>query len=157
MAAASSALAEAKRWWQVGKDQGKEDRAAYAMIKLAAAKWLALNNEADGRIPKIEEAEAIAMAQADILLLGQVQIAWGDELAYQHHVRPTRRKLEEAEKHYRDAIAMLEDVEAFSLARVAWLRLERLSHPPTRCPAQRKAATPRPIIAQPAPKMIPLR
>jgi hypothetical protein len=127
------------------------------MIKLAAAKWLALNNETDGRIQRIEEAEAIAIARADILLLGQVETAWGDELAFQHRARPARKKLEAAEKHYRDAIAMLEDVEAFSLARVAWLRLERLSHPPTRCPAQRKAATPRPIIAQPAPKMIPLR
>ncbi|HEU4785167.1 MAG TPA: hypothetical protein VFS83_17650, partial [Ktedonobacterales bacterium] len=37
MAAASAALAEAKYWWQVGKDQGQEDRAAYAMILLAAA------------------------------------------------------------------------------------------------------------------------
>lgn len=157
MAAATSALAEAKHWWQVGKAQGKEDRPAYAMILLAAAKWLALNNETDGRIPRIEKAEAIATAQADILLLGQVETAWGDELVYQHRTRPSRKKLEEAEKHYRDAIKMLEDVEAFSLARVAWLRLERLSQPPIRRPAQRKAATPRPIVAQPAPNMIPLR
>ncbi len=157
MAAASSALAEAKHWWQVGKDQGKEDRPAYAMILLAAAKWLALNNEADGRIPRIEEAEAIGTARADILLLGQVEIAWGDELAFQHLTRPTRKKLEAAEQHYRNAIAMLEDVEAFSLARAAWLRLERLSQRPSRHPTQRKAATPRPAIAQPSPNMIPLR
>lgn len=157
MAAASGALAEAKHWWQAGKDQGGEDPAAYAMILLAAAKWLALNNETDGRIPRIEEAEAIAIARADILLLGQVETAWGDELAFQHRARPSRKKLEEAEKHYRDAIAMLEDVEAFSLARVAWLRLERLSRPPVRRPAQRKAATPRPAIAQPSPNMIPLQ
>ncbi len=95
MAAASAALVEAKHWWQVGKAQGREDRAAYAMILLAAAKWLTLNNETDGRIPRIEEAEAIAMAQADILLLGQVETAWGDELAQQHRARPSRKKLEE--------------------------------------------------------------
>ncbi|HEY1387756.1 MAG TPA: hypothetical protein VGF38_04360 [Ktedonobacterales bacterium] len=161
MAAASAALAEAKRWWQIGKDQGQEDRAAYAMILLAAAKWLALNNEPDGRIPRIEEAEAIAAARADILLMGQVKIAWGDEFAFQHRARPARKKLEAAEKQYHDAIAMLEDVEAFSLARiawfslarVAWLRLERLSQRPT----HRNAATPRPAIVQPAPNMIPLR
>lgn len=161
MAAASSALAEAKHWWQVGKDQGKEDRAAYAMILLAAAKWLALNHETDGRMPLIEEAEAIATARADILLMGQVEIAWGDEFAVQHLVRPARKKLEAAEKHYRDAIAMFEDVEVFSLARVARLRLELLSQRPTRRPTQRKAATPRPAIAQPSsnmiPHMIPLR
>jgi hypothetical protein len=157
MAAASAALAEAKRWWQVGKDQGKEDRAAYAMILLAAAKWLALNNESDGRISRIEEAAAIATARADILLMGQVETAWGDELAFQHRARPARKKLEAAEKHYRDAIAMLEDVEVFSLARVARLRLERLSQRPTRRPTQRKAATPRPAIAQPSPNIIPLR
>ncbi|HEX5441613.1 MAG TPA: hypothetical protein VFW76_12065 [Ktedonobacterales bacterium] len=161
MAAASAALAEAKHWWQVGKDQGNEDRAAYAMILLAAAKWLALNNETDGRIPRIEEAEAIAAARADILLMGQVKIAWGDEFAFQHSARPARKKLEAAEKHYRDAIAMLDDVEAFSLARVARLRLERLSQRPTRRPTQRKATTARQAIAQPSsnmsPHMVPLR
>lgn len=157
MAAASGALVEAVHWWQVGKDQGKEDRAAYAMILLAAAKWLALNNEADGRIPRIEEAAAIATARADILLLGQVEIAWGDELALQYRVRPSRKKLEEAEKHYRDAITILEDVEAYSLAREAWLQLERLSQRPTRRPTPRKAATPRPAIVQSSPNMIPLR
>jgi hypothetical protein len=125
------------------------------MILLAAAKWLALHNEPEGRIPRIEEAAAIARARADVLLLGQVETAWGDELAFQHRARPSRKKLEEAEKHYHDAIAMLEDVEAFSLARVAWLRLERLSQPPARRPAQRKAAAPRPAIAQPSPNMIP--
>src|SRR6185437_11426867 len=161
MAAASAALAEAKHWWQVGKDQGQEDQMAYAMILLAAAKWLALNNETEGRIPRIEEAEAIATAHAEILLLGQVETAWGDELAFQHRARPSRRKLEAAEKHYRDGIAMLEDVEAFSLARVARLRLERLSQRPTRRPTQRKAATPHQAIAQPSshmiPHMVPLR
>jgi hypothetical protein len=161
MAAASAALAEAKYWWQVGKDQGQEDRAAYAMMLLAAAKWLALNNETDGRIPRIEEAQAIATARADILLMGQVEIAWGDEYAVQHRARPARKKLEAAEKHYHNAIAMLEDVEALSLARIARLRLERLSQHPTRRPARRKAATLRPAIAQPAsnmiPHMIPLR
>jgi hypothetical protein len=123
------------------------------MILLAAAKWLALNNESEGRIPRIEEAEAIATARADILLLGQVEIAWGDEFAFQHRARPARKKLEAAENHYHNAIAMLDDAEAFSLARVAWLRLERLSQRPT----QRKAATPRPATAQPSPNMIPLR
>jgi hypothetical protein len=161
MAAASAALAEAKRWWQVGKDQAKEDRAAYAMILLAAAKWLALNNETEGRIPRIEEAEAIATARADILLMGQVEIAWGDEFAFQHLARPARKKLETAEKHYRDAISILDDVEAFSLVRVARLRLERLSQHPIRRPTQRKAATARPATAQPSsnmiPHMIPLR
>ncbi|HKW23560.1 MAG TPA: hypothetical protein VJO13_19420 [Ktedonobacterales bacterium] len=155
MAAASAALAEAKYWWQVGKDQGQEDRAAYAMILLAAAKWLALNNESDGRIPRIEEAGAIATARADILLMGQVETAWGDEFAFQHLARPTRKKLEAAEKHYRDAIAMFEDVEAFSLARVARLRLERLTRRPTRRPTRRRAASSRPAIAQPAPNMTP--
>ncbi len=155
MAAASGALAEAKDWWQVGKDQGEEDRAAYAMILLAAAKWLALNNESDGRISRIEEAQTIAISRADILLLGQVEIAWGDEFAYQHRARPARKKLEASEKHYRDAIAMLEDVEALSLARVARLRLERLSQRPIRRPTRRKAATLRPAIAQPSSNMIP--
>lgn len=157
MAAAYGALAEAKHWWQVGKDQGKEDQAAYAMILLAAAKWLALKHEADGRISRIKEAEAIATARADILLLGQVEIAWGDDLASLYLARPSRKRLEAAEKHYRDAIAMLEDVEALSLARVAWLRLERLSQRTIKRPAQRKVTTPRPAIAQSSPNMIPLR
>jgi hypothetical protein len=151
MAAGSRALAEAMQWWQVGKDLGKEDRTAYALIMLAEAKWLALNHESDNRMPRIEEAAEIALVRDDILLAAQVEAARGDEAAFQHRVRPSRNVLADAEKHYREAIAMLEDVEAFGLARDVRLRLERLSQHLGRRPSHRRTTTPRPVFAQPSP------
>ncbi len=130
MAAGERAIDEAYHWAQVCKDAGEEDRAGYAMILLAEAKWMGLSNKRDGRTAKIEEAEAIATARNDILLLGQVEIAWGDEWAFQYGSRPTKKKLATAIAHYQRAEEMLTEVEALSLARIAHWRLERLLNPP---------------------------
>ena len=91
---------------------------------------MGLSNMRRGRAAKIEEAEAIAIARYDTLLLGRVEIAWGDEWAFQYAARPTEKKLAAAIAHYQRAEEMLTDVEALSLARIAHWRLGRLLNPP---------------------------
>lgn len=134
MAASDKALDEAYGWVEKGKKEGKEDRATFAMIRLAEAKWMGMSKNPrippEDRIAKIEEAQRIATERNDILLLGQVEIAWGDEYAFQNTAHPTRQRKDAAEQHYRNAIAMVEDVEALSLVRIARRRLERLKNPP---------------------------
>ncbi|HEU4785166.1 MAG TPA: hypothetical protein VFS83_17645 [Ktedonobacterales bacterium] len=130
LAAGERAIDEAYHWAQVCKEKGEEDRAGYAMILLAEAKWMGLSNKRSGRAAKIEQAEAIAIARNDILLLGRVEIAWGDEWAFQYGSRPTEKKLANATAHYQRAEEMLTEVEALSLARIAHWRLERLVNPP---------------------------
>ncbi|HEY1387127.1 MAG TPA: hypothetical protein VGF38_01185 [Ktedonobacterales bacterium] len=131
LAAGERAIDDALHWAQVCKDAGAEDRAGYAMVLLAEAKWMGLSRKRAGRTAKIEEAEAIAVARGDILLLGQVEIAWGDELSFQYSFRPSKRKFDAAVAHYQRAEEMLSEVEALSLARLAHGRLERLVNPPT--------------------------
>lgn len=130
MAASDNALDEGYKWIEKGKDEGKEDRATYVMILLAEAKWMGMSKNPrvppNERIAKIEEAQRIATERNDILLLGQVETAWGDEYAFQYAAHRTPTGKEAAAEHYRTAMAMLEDVEAFSLARIARRRLERL-------------------------------
>lgn len=130
LAAGERAIDEAYHWAQVCKENGEEDRAGYAMILLAEAKWMGLSHKRSGRAAKIEQAEAIAMARNDPLLLGRVEIAWGDEWAFQYAARPTEKKLAAAIAHYQRADEMLTEVEALSLARIARWRLERLLNPP---------------------------
>ncbi|HET9979553.1 MAG TPA: hypothetical protein VFQ32_03875, partial [Ktedonobacterales bacterium] len=130
MAASDYALDEGYEWIKKGEKEGKEDRATYVMILLAEAKWMGMSKipriPPEERIAKIEEAQRIATERNDILLLGQVETAWGDEYAFQYAAHRTRQAKEAAAEHYRIAIAMLEGVEAFSLARIARRRLERL-------------------------------
>lgn len=130
LAASERAIDEAYHWAQVCKENSEEDRAGYAMILLAEAKWMGLSNKRRGRAAKIEEAEAIAIARYDTLLLGRVEIAWGDEWAFQYAARPTEKKLAAAIAHYQRAEEMLTEVEALSLARIAHWRLRRLLNPP---------------------------
>lgn len=131
MAASDNALDEGYVWIEKGKEEGKDDRATYAMLLLAEAKWMGMSKyprfPPKERIATIEEAQRIATERDDILLLGQVEIAWGDEYAFQYVAHPTQPGKDAATEHYRTAIAMLEDVEAFSLARIARRRLERLN------------------------------
>ena len=126
MAASDKALDEAYAW----AEKGKEDRTTFAMILLVEAKWMGLSRNprttSQDRIEKIKETQTIASACDDILLLGQAEIAWGDEYAFQNASHPTKRRKEAAKERYMNAIEMLEDVEALSLARIARLRLERL-------------------------------
>ena len=131
MAASDYALDEGYVWIEKGKEEeGKEDRATYAMLLLAEARWMGMSKypryTPEDRIAKIEEAQRIATERDDILLLGQVETAWGDEYAFQYAAHPPAAGKEVAAEHYRTAIAMLEGVEAFSLARIARRRLERL-------------------------------
>jgi len=130
MAASDKALDEGYVWIEKGKEEGREDRATYAMLLLAEAKWMGMSKyprvPPKERIAKIEKAQRIATERDDILLLGQVETAWGDEYAFQYAAHPTQEGKEAAAEHYRAAIAMLEGVEAFSLARIARRRLARL-------------------------------
>lgn len=95
---------------------------------------MGISRKVGGRTKKIEQAAEIATLRNDPLLLGQVEIAWGDEYVFQNLLRFSKQKAREAEKHYRDAIEMLTDVEALSLARIAQRRLDRFIsgqiHPP---------------------------
>jgi hypothetical protein len=130
LVASDNAIFEAYEWVEICKKIGEEDHAAYALILLADAKYMGLAGKVKGRLAKIEEAQRIAAALDDILLLGRVEISWGDEYALQYARRPTKRLKERVELHYRKAIEMLEEVEAFSLALTAHKRLEQFRNPP---------------------------
>lgn len=140
LAAGERAIDEAYRWSQVTKDEGEDDRAGYAMILLSEAKWMGISRKVDGRTKKIEQAAEIATLRNDPLLLGQVEIAWGDEYVFQNLSRFSKQKAKEAEIHYRDAIAMLTDVQALSLARIAQRRLDRFISGQIHSPRKRTGA-----------------
>ncbi|MGE5335420.1 MAG: hypothetical protein ACM3N4_12015 [Nitrososphaerota archaeon] len=143
LAAAERALDEAYRYAAECKKQGEAVQAAYAMVLLADATWMGLSNVKAGRVAKIEEAQEIAQSRADPLLLGQVEIAWGDEYVFRYLSRPGETKAQTAEKHYRRAIEILDAVEALSLARIAQRRLALLHRPaPVPGKPQRMGRTP---------------
>jgi hypothetical protein len=134
LAASDLAIGEAYKWEKVCQKNGEDDRAAHALILLAEAKWMGMSRKPrtapEDRIAKIEEAQRIATERDDVLLLGQIEIAWGDEFATQFARRPARWKRERVEQHYNRAIEMLRDVEAECLARTAEQRLELFRNPP---------------------------
>ena len=102
------------------------DALGYALVLIAEAKWMALKHITKGRITKIDEAEKIAIAYHEELLLGQVEIAWGDEYAFQNMTRPSAKKVQTAKEWYQKAEQRLTVVEAFNLARQARRRRSRL-------------------------------
>ena len=130
LAASDRAIFEAYEWVEVCKKIGQEDRAAYAMILLADAKSMGLAGIVRDRIAKIEEAQRIATELDDILLLGRVEIARGDEKAMRFAQHPSADLKERIEQHYQQAIAMLEDVDVMGLARLSRARRERFRNPP---------------------------
>ena len=136
LAASDRAIFEAYEWAEVCKKIGQQDRAAYAMILLADAQYMGVAGKVKGRVAKIEEAQRIATALDDILLMSRVEIAWGDEYALQYARRPSKRLKERVELHYQQAIAMLEDVEAHGQARRARARRERFRNPPRPQPTE---------------------
>ena len=129
LAASERAIGEAYDWELTCQKNGEEDRAAHAMLLLSEAKWMGLSRKVKERIAKIDEAQRIADSLDDALLLGRVEIAWGDEHAFQFAKRPSNRNRVRAEYHYDRAIKMLNDVEAQCLARTAQQRLERFRNP----------------------------
>lgn len=145
LAASDRAIHEAYEWETVCQKNGEDDRAAHALILLAEAKWMGMSRnprtQPEDRIAKIEEAQRIATARDDVLLLGQIEIAWGDEFAVQFARRPARWKRERVEQHYNRAIEILRDVEAECLARTAEQRLERFRNPPAPQPPLASQAT----------------
>ena len=148
LVASERAIGEAYQREKVCQKNGEEDRAAHAMLLLAEVRWMGMcrkpRTQPEARIAKIEEAWRIATERDDTLLLGQVEIAWGDEFATQFARRPARWKRARVEEHYNRAIEVLRDVEAECLARVAEQRLERFRNPPIAPSAvvSHEAATP---------------
>lgn len=140
--------------------QAREDRGGYALVLLAEAKWMGLKHFTDGRVAKIEEAESIAFDLGDLLLLGQVEIAWGDEYAFQNMTRRSDRKMQLATDWYEKAERRLTALEALNLARLARRRLDRLTNPPPRRSSRRNSTTPRRSLRKrvgpPAKRKIPL-
>ncbi len=106
--------------------QARGDTPGYALVLITDAKWLALKHNSKGRIAKIAEAEKIAIDSHDELLLGQVEIAWGDEFAFQNLARPSARKVRLAREWYQKAEQRLSALEAFNLARQARRRRSHL-------------------------------
>lgn len=123
--------------------QARDDRSGYAMVLLVEAKWMGLKRIRDGRLSKIEEAEKIATDSGDLLLLGQVEIAWGDEFAFQNRARHTPRKVRIAKDWYEKAEQRLTALEALNLASLARRQLDRLAKQPLRQSSIRKSKTPR--------------
>jgi hypothetical protein len=124
--------------------QARKDRSGYALVLLAEAKWMGLKHITDGRFAKIEEAERIAIGEDDqMLLLGQVEIARGDEYAFQNMTRRSDRKMQLAKEWYEKAERRLTALEALNLARLARRRLDRLANPPQRQHSIRSSKTPR--------------
>ena len=120
LAAAGRAIDEAYKLTKMSKD-----RAGYALALLADAKLIGLlrkSKEKEKRIGKIAEAQSIAADLNDIPLLGQVDIAWGDEYAFQGKVTAARR-------FYQKAIDEMSRIELLQIARFAEQRLERLANP----------------------------
>ena len=130
LAASDRAIFEAYEWVEVCKKIGQQDRAAYAMILLADAQSMGLAGIVRDRVAKIEEAQRIATELDDILLLGRVEIARGDENALRFAQQPSGDLKERVERNYQQAIAMLEDVGVMGLARRARSRRERFRNPP---------------------------
>jgi hypothetical protein len=130
LAASDRAIFEAYEWAEVCKKIGQQDRAAYAMILLADAQSMGLAGIVRDRVAKIEEAQRIATELDDILLLGRVEIARGDEHALRFAQHPSGDLKERVEQNYQQAIAMLEDVGVMGLARRARSRRERFRNPP---------------------------
>jgi len=123
--------------------QAREDRNGYALVLLAEAKWMGLKHIRDGRRAKIEEAENIAIDSSNSLLLGQVEIAWGDEFAFQNLTRRSDSKMQLAKEWYEKAERRLTALEALNLARLARRRLDHLTNPPLRRYSIRSSKTPR--------------
>ena len=135
VAASERATTDAYKWDEAARRVGKGDRATRALILLAEARWMALKEKPrtkqSERTAKIEEALQIALLLDDTLLLGQVEIAWGDEYAVQWARRPSEAKKRRVEMHYLRAMATFEQVDALSLARIARTRLEQFRNPPS--------------------------
>lgn len=106
--------------------QKHEDRAGYALTLLADAKWMGLKRIADGRIARIEQAEKIASERGDDMIHGFVEIAWGDEYAFQNLARRAAWKVEKAREWYYKAEERFAALEALNYARQARRRRERL-------------------------------
>lgn len=140
--------------------QACKDRSGYALVLLAEAKWMGLKHIKDGRLAKIEEAEKIAIDQDNQILLGQVEIAWGDEFAFQNMRRRSDRKMQLAREWYEKAERGLTALEALNLARLARRRLDRLTNLPQRQHSTRSSKTPRRSLRKrtgpPAKRKIPL-
>jgi hypothetical protein len=117
LAIADKAIDQALANWQAC-----DDHAGHALTLLAEAKWLRLKRRSEGRLEKIELARQIAFAVNDLVLLAQVDIALGDECAFQ-------RKTSAARDYYLKAEKSMTAVGVEQFARAARRRLERLPQP----------------------------
>lgn len=119
------------------------DQAGYTLAQLVRARFLRMK-ERDAkeakkeRLGMLEEALAYAtsIASKDPLLLGRVEIAWGDEYAWRNLQRHSNKSLEKAREFYQKAAERLTDVQAFGVARIALKRLEGLPPPEPGRPRQ---------------------
>jgi tetratricopeptide (TPR) repeat protein len=118
LAAAGRGIDEAYKFTKISKD-----RAGYALALLADAKLMGLLRKfKEKRVGKIAEAQSIAAELSDLVLLGHVDIAWGDEYAFQG-------KVEAAKRFYQKVVQDMTQLEFLQLVRVAEQRLARLANP----------------------------
>ena len=86
---------------------------------LAEAKLHGMLKRTDRRVENIKKAEVIAATLNDPVASGQVDLAWGDEYAFQGNRR-------EAKAYYRKVVKEMTEVGFLELAHIAQQRIDRL-------------------------------
>ena len=86
---------------------------------LAEAKLQGMLSRPDKRVENITKAAVIAATLNDPVASGQVDLAWGDEYAFQ-------KNKQEAKRFYRKVEKEMTEVGFLELARIAQQRIDRL-------------------------------
>lgn len=114
------------------------DVGGIGLALLAHAHWLRLRypQKRDERMQLLDAAQrhAESIEYVDPILLGRVEIAWGDEYAYRRLKSGSKSALRTAVDYYSQAVERLRDVEAFGLARIATNRLVGVTQPGAKRP-----------------------
>jgi hypothetical protein len=98
---------------------GVDDPGGMMLTLLAEAKLQGMLKRPNKRVENIKKAEAIAATLNDPVASGQVDLAWGDEYAFQG-------KRREAKVYYHKVEKEMTEVGFLELARMAQQRLDRL-------------------------------
>ena len=102
------------------RQPGVDDPGGMMLTLLAEAKLQGMLKRPDKRVENIKKAEVIAATLNDPVASGQVDLAWGDEYAFQSKQAARRRG------YYRKVEKEMTEVGFLELARMAQQRLDRL-------------------------------
>jgi len=101
------------------RQPGVDDPGGVMLTLLAEAKLQGMLSRPDKRVENITKAAVIAATLNDPVASGQVDLAWGDEYAFQ-------KNKQEAKRFYRKVEKEMTEVGFLELARIAQQRIDRL-------------------------------